>query len=42
VCVLVLDKFIYFLIHKNLISSFNLRLDALCCVNFEAGEVFGI
>jgi hypothetical protein len=32
----------FFLIYRYLIPSFNLRIDALFCVNFEAGEVFWI
>ena len=31
-----------FLICKDFISSFNLVMVALCCVNLDAGEVFGI
>ena len=31
-----------FLVFRYLISSFILRSDAFCCVNFDAGEVFGI
>jgi hypothetical protein len=31
----------YILTQLFLISSFILVTDALCCVNFEAGEVFG-
>lgn len=28
--------------YRYLISSFNFMKAAFCCVNFEAGEVFGI
>jgi len=28
--------------HRNFISSIDLRVVAFCCVNFEAGDVLGI
>ena len=28
--------------YKYLISYFNLKMYALCCINFEAGEMFGM
>ena len=39
VSVRVVDSIVVFLVYMYLISSFILKVDALCCVKLEAGEL---